>query len=355
LKTKEQRLSDLFAPLKIGPCGGIVASPEIFYHRNKMEYALAPDGYGVSIGLRKKKRFYKVVDIDECPVFMERVRDVFNIFKEWMRDEHLEPYRPRSHSGDVRYAAMRHSKRRDELMVTAVLTRGSAAAQDLAERLRKIANVKSVYACVNDAKSDVSIAGSLELVYGAARIKENINGVDYLISPDAFFQTNPYCCAELYKEIKDNVGNIGGVAIDACCGSGGIALQVAPVFEHVTGVDISQAGIAGAVSNAKTNGIYNVDFICDDAEKFLSRTTADSRVSTLILDPPRSGLGAKSKETIRERGAENVVYVSCNPARLAEDLKALMDAYSVKKMIALDMFPHTWHAEVIAILKRNKV
>ena len=122
-------------------------------------------------------------------------------------------------------------------------------------------------------------------------------------------------------------------------------------FSKVTGVDISPKNISDAVSNAGINGIDNVEFICDDSEKY-SRLKG---LSAIILDPPRAGLGKKAKLCVAESGVEHVVYVSCNPANLAKDLAELGAAYSIESLIPVDMFPHTRHLEVVAILRRNRV
>jgi 23S rRNA (uracil1939-C5)-methyltransferase len=268
-----------------------------------------------------------------------------------MKKNDIEPYQLRRHSGSVRYAAMRHSKRYNELMVIAVMARAEATIGELVDGLDKIEAVKSVYMCVNDAVADVSTAGRITLMSGQEHIKENINGIDYLVGPDSFFQTNPYCCDRLYGVIKERTKGVGGTALDMCCGSGGITLQVAGNFDKVIGVDISAKNIENALLNARINKRDNVEFVCQDAEKFVP----GENLSTIILDPPRAGLGKKAKKWVLESGVENVVYVSCNPVNLAQDLTALKEAYKIKSLIPVDMFPHTRHLEVVAILKRDKV
>ena len=351
LKIKEARVKEMFSSVDAGSMEDIVPSPEIFYYRNKMEYAVSGDNGEALIGLRQKKRFYRTVDLEECPIFFDGVSDVFKVFKAWMKKNDIEPYQLRRHSGSVRYAAMRHSKRYNELMVIAVMARAEATIGELVDGLDKIEAVKSVYMCVNDAVADVSTAGRITLMSGQEHIKENINGIDYLVGPDSFFQTNPYCCDRLYGVIKERTKGVGGTALDMCCGSGGITLQVAGNFDKVIGVDISAKNIENALLNARINKRDNVEFVCQDAEKFVP----GENLSTIILDPPRAGLGKKAKKWVLESGVENVVYVSCNPVNLAQDLTALKEAYKIKSLIPVDMFPHTRHLEVVAILKRDKV
>lgn len=350
LRAKEDRIKDIFSVFKVGEIEKIVPSPEIFYYRNKMEYAVSSDGQDILIGLRQKKRFYRIVDLEECRIFSDRAPGIFTIFKDWIKMNNIEPYQLRRHSGNIRYAAMRHSKHYNELMVIAVLASEEGSIGRLAEKLKNIDIVKSVYLCVNNGLADLSITDNLKLIYGGNHIKERINSTDYLISANSFFQTNPYCCERLYGIIKEETKKTGGAALDMCCGSGGITLQVADNFDKIIGVDNQAQNIKDALLNARINKKDNVEFVCGDAEKF-----AIEKFSTVILDPPRAGLGKKTKESLRSSSVENVIYVSCNPVNLAEDLKMLTDVYKIDKIIPVDMFPHTRHTEVIAILKRNKV
>lgn len=351
LRMKEDRLKELFSAFKVSTVEAIVPSPEIYYYRNKMEYAITSDKAEILVGLRQKKRFYRIVDLDECGIFFDGVRDIFMVFKEWIKENNIEPYQLRRHSGNIRYAAMRHSKYYNELMVIAVMAAEEGNASSLVDSLKGINAVRSVYVCINNGLADLSITSNLKLVYGEKRIKERINNIDYLISANSFFQTNSYCCARLYSIIREETKNTGGDALDMCCGSGGITLQISDNFNKVTGVDISAQNIEDALLNAALNKKQNIEFVCADAEKFKDI----KKFSTVILDPPRAGLGKQMKEVLLADGAENVIYVSCNPSNLAEDLKKLTQVYKIERMIPVDMFPHTRHVEVIAILKRDKV
>lgn len=358
LKDKEQRLKSLFSHLDIKEFKPIIPSPKIHYYRNKMEYAVGVWDLIKVIGLRQKKRFYRVVGLDECRIFDKDISSIFNIFSGWITKNDIEPYHNSKRSGILRYLSLRHSKYYDEMMAIVVVSSDEVDISGLADEFKRLDRIKSLYLCVNDKLSDVSVSGDIRLLYGNARIKERINGIDYLIGPESFFQTNSYCCNELYAAIKKEAKYSGKSALDMCCGSGGITLQVAGIFDDVTGVDISKHNIEDASINAGLNNIGNVNFICEDAEKFLLSHNIYSngkKFSTIILDPPRAGLSKKAKLAIRDSGMDNVIYVSCNPNNLFEDLKILNEGYDIEKMIPVDMFPHTRHVEVIAILKSNRV
>ena len=359
LKDKEARLRELFSRFKIKEMKSMIPSPEIYHYRNKMEYAVGVWDAVKVIGLREKKRFYHVVGLDECRIFNKDLSRIFGIFSDWIADNNIEPYHNSKGAGLLRYLALRHSKHYDDMMAIVVVSSDKIDIRSLVNEFHKFKKIRSVYLCVNDKLSDVAVAGRLKLIDGEERIKERINGIDYSIGPESFFQTNSYCCSSLYAAIKEETKEMmGGSALDVCCGLGGITLQVADIFSDVTGVDNLERNIEDALINSKLNNIDNVNFICRGAEEYiqeLSVSGAIKKFSTIILDPPRAGLSKKTRAAVRDSRVRNVIYVSCNPRNLAEDLKALTEAYDIEKMIPVDMFPHTRHAEVIAILKSNKV
>ena len=296
IKDKEAALKSLFSSFNIKEFCDIIPSPEIFHYRNKMEYAVGVwDGIKV-VGLRQKNRFYRVVGLEECRIFNKDVAVIFNAFSGWIADNNIEPYHNSKRSGALRYLALRHSKYYDEVMAIVVASSQNFDFSGLINEFRKIETIKSIYLCVNDKLPDLAVSGNLKLLYGDRHIKERINGIDYLISPDSFFQTNSYCCNELYAAIKREAKLFGGNALDVCCGSGGITLQVADIFSSVTGVDISLRNIEDSLTNAVLNNIRNAEFICDDAENFFLEKIASGAIkdfSTIMLDPPRAGLTKK--------------------------------------------------------------
>lgn len=359
LKIKETRLKELFSKTQVEHIAPIVPSPEIFYYRNKMEYAAGLwDGIKV-IGLRQKNRFYRVVDLKECRIFTKHIPGIFDRLLKWMADNNIDPYHNLKRTApSLKYLALRHSKYYDEIMATVVVSSSLVDTSSLLDEFCKMDAIKSVYLCINDRRSDVALSGEIRHLYGEPRIREKINDIDYFISPSAFFQTNSCCCNKLYGIIRDETALFGGNALDVCCGSGGITLQIAENFDEVTGIDICADSIEDAGKSAGINKIDNVRFLCEDAEKFLTASARLNKLrefSTIILDPPRAGLSKSARTVVLGSGVRNVVYVSCNPSNLAEDLKILGDSYSVKKLMPVDMFPHTPHAEVVAILKSNKV
>lgn len=366
LAIKEGNLKTLFKELAIGKIAPMIPSPQHWYYRNKMEYVAGPGDTGISIGLRRKKKFYKIVNLDECRIFYDGLDEIFSSCKDWAADFNIKPYDLFKHTGTLRYLAMRHSKFYDEMMVLVVIQSALCGVEtekgpylNLADRLRRVKSVKSVYLAINNGVADVSVTADPILIYGERSIRERLNGIDYLIDPLVFFQTNSYCSAELYEAVGDEAAAAAGsgLGLDLYCGSGGLTLQVAPYFDKVVGIDISPKNVGDAARNAELNKIKNVEFIKDDALAFLknSRLSGElEKFSTIIVDPPRSGLGRKASAIISESAIPAMIYVSCNPKTLVDDLRILNAYYRIKKVIPVDMFPHTKHMEVITVLEKIK-
>lgn len=363
LAYKQTYITNLLAQFHPQEIRGIVASPQIWHFRNKMEFAVSGTAGAPRVGLRPQQKFSSVIDIGECRVFYPQAGAVLDAVRSWVREGRIEPYDLRRRTGCLRYVGMRHSKAYDEVMVTLVAAmscpefeRKRTMFDPVIKSLSSLERVASVYACLNTGASDEAASGEMVLLYGKPRIRERLNGIDYQIGPRSFFQTNPYCCERLYDIIRARAGNRNGSVLDLFCGSGGISLQVAAASNRVTGIDIIEQNIEDAKENCRVHGIFHADFVCRDAQVFLSQAAADGRLreySCLIVDPPRQGLTKKDRKLIVESGIEQVIYVSCNPWNLVQDLKTLLEAYSLAVAEPVDMFPHTQHTETVVSLKRQ--
>jgi 23S rRNA (uracil1939-C5)-methyltransferase len=362
LKLKEADLAGLFSDYSRAAVKRIIPSPEIWCYRNKMEFAASADRENRRfLGLRQRKKFFKVVDLKECRIFYKDTGKILDAVRRWMTEYSVEPYHMSRHTGELRYMVVRHSKFYDEFMVIIVAASKDEAPDrkkflKLAGHLKSIKAVRSVYLCLNSGLADVALNGDIFQIAGEDKIRERINGIDYLIYPEAFFQTNPYCCGKLYDLIKRYAKTSCGKALDIFCGTGGITLQIADSFREVIGVDNCAENIECAEENARLNKIKNARFVCCDAEEFVLNLKSEDSLedfSVLIVDPPRAGLTKKTKAAIFESGVPRIIYVSCNPKNLSEDLKAAAESYRIKSITAVDMFPHTRHLEAVALLEKR--
>jgi len=356
---KQTFCTNLFARFSCPEVLPVIASDRIWHYRNRMDFSAQDKKGALVLGLRQKARPAFVIDVKECRIFSEHTGQVLDIFRAWAAESDFPGYDVYHHTGVFRYVSLRQAKATGAIMVTAVFAfepetfnRHKEKFQTLAGRLNQISAIKSVYVCLNDKVSDDALSDQLFLVDGEEYLREKINGIEYLVGPQVFLQPNPAACVKMYELIAEAARQGRGEILDLYCGSGGITLQVAGTVKKVVGVDNLPANIELARKNAALNSLPNVEFICADVEKFLLNNPAN-RFSAVIVDPPRAGLSKKTRQAILERRVPELIYVSCNPMNLREDLKILTPAYRLTKLIPFDMFPHTRHFEVLALLARN--
>jgi 23S rRNA (uracil1939-C5)-methyltransferase len=361
LEYKEKFCRNLLKRFDVSEISSIIPSPQTDHYRHKMDFCAGVSPGGILLGMRQKSRSTAVVDIKDCRVFFEGLGEILEIFRQWAKEHSVRAYELYKASGEFRYVSLRHSKASGKIMATAAFAltpedfNGQKAKfRDLAGRLEKIPEIASIFFCLNRKLSDETLSDDLRLWSGGKYIKEKINGIDYLSSPTIFLQSNPLACAKLYQAVKEEAAACPGEGdiLDMYCGSGGITLQLAGVSNKITAVDNSRRNIEDARENALLNNISNIEFICEDAEAYLVKAKPDG-IATLILDPPRQGLTKKTLKIILDSGIKNIIYVSCNPLNLREDLIYLSQSYKVEKAIPVDMFPHTRHLELVVRLSKQ--
>ncbi|MCX7957111.1 MAG: 23S rRNA (uracil(1939)-C(5))-methyltransferase RlmD [Endomicrobia bacterium] len=367
LVKKQRFLKEIFKEFEIDEFCEIISSPEIWYYRNKMEFVVGKDKtQKIVAGLRESGKFYRIVDLQECKISSKCVGDILRVLKDWIKDNNLEPYDLVTHKGKVRYVVVKQSKTHNKIMLNFVVS-GSKyqfennereVIDDLVKRYKNFQDISSVYFSINNSVSDNAVAEDVIHIYGDKNLIELINGISYIIYPTTFFQTNTKCCEKLYEIVTNEI--VEGNTLDLYCGSGGISLQVVNKLNYgkVIGIDSSKENIAIAYENLELNSISNdvLEFICDNVENFILKLWKSkfmSNLSNIIVDPPRAGLSKKVKNILNEIISNRIIYVSCNPKTLYEDLKSLIKYYKIKKLIPVDMFPHTLHIELICVLEHR--
>lgn len=244
---------------------------------------------------------------------------------------------------------IREGKFTNEFMVE-IITSGEILPKqnEIVEVLRSITNIKSIYHTITPGKSLRNLRR--RLIYGSPVIHEKIGRFKFEISPESFFQTNSLGIKTLYDCIKKMTGiNAGDNILDLYCGTGTIGIYLSTLAKKVTGVEIVPEAIRDANDNAKINHIYNCEFICLDVEKYLNNNS--KKFDVIIVDPPRAGL-AKNIIKILAKTNSRIVYVSCNPATFARDIK-LFESFNCKlsRVQPIDMFPQTHHIECVGLIK----
>jgi 23S rRNA (uracil1939-C5)-methyltransferase len=377
LRFKQQQVVDSFeriggfSDLNVLP---IIGSENIFYYRGKMEYSFSDKQWYTSaqvenapiadpvpqifLGLHVPQRYDKVLDITECQLQSEVSNRVLNFTRAFARANNLSVYDSHTDSGYLRFLVIRESKKTKELMVNLV-TRSDETEilrRYTAELLAECPEVTTVVNTVNLKKAQIAF-GEIEKVYhGDGSIEEKIGKNHFVVSASSFFQTNAEQAEKLYRTAKD-FGELKptDVVYDLYSGTGSIALFIADAVKEVVGIESGESAVHDAEKNAAENNITNCRFLLGDLKDRLTKDTewmvAHPTPDVLVIDPPRSGMHPKVVEEILTLAPERIVYVSCNPATQARDVQLLCaEKYRLMKLQPVDMFPHTYHIENVALL-----
>ncbi|MFC1496258.1 23S rRNA (uracil(1939)-C(5))-methyltransferase RlmD [Candidatus Margulisiibacteriota bacterium] len=334
----------------------ISPSPGSFYYRNKMEYAFGEEDRKVVLGLRErthplKKYNRRAVPISECPIFSEQVKMIFPIILDFFNKYKHE-------KGVLRHLLIREGKNTNQLMVILVTkTKKIEKLEELAKRLIKnIPELKSFYWVTNDQIADVVTFEGVHLIYGEKFIEEKIGELTFRIYPQTFFQPNSKAAELLYQKIKELAALTGKEKVlGLYCGAGAIEICLSSQAKEIAGIDLVEENIKTAEENCKINNITNAKFVCGEVESYLKepRSSFAGSFDLLVLDPPRSGLAQKAIDRILKLEIPRIIYVSCNPATLARDLKIFQEnKYSIKQIAPFDLFPHAAHLETIVQIEK---
>jgi len=375
LAQKESRVQQLLSAYDVEEWRPIVASPEEWHYRNKMEYAFAVWDEHLVLGLREAGRFDRIIDVETCYLMSPGSLEVLKRVRSWAHAQGLKGYHRRRHEGDLRYLVLREGKNTGDRMAVliahpsmlsspAVTGRGSmdsppvTAGNDGLWGLRQQIEplLSTAWLGVTDAQSDVARAEDMRLLWGSGTITETLNRRTYQISPYSFFQTNTRGTEKLYALLQEWGSECRGALVDLYCGSGGITLALADSFDRVVGIDTNRGAIEDAKINAERNSIGNAEFVCEDALEFLKKLPGSKlsiQLSAMIVDPPRAGLHPKALQALLEMNPPRLAYVSCNPESLARDLQSLVPFYKIRSAQPVDLFPHTAHVETVVFMEHR--
>ena len=364
LKLKEAQVKKMLEDV-VGPLGdkyeGIVSSPKIFNYRNKMEYSFGDaekDG-PLMLGMHKRGSTYDITDASECHIVHQDFNEVVDYTVKYFRELGIKYYHKRTHEGYLRYLLIRRGENTNELMVNLVTS--SQLDIDLTDWVNGLVKLKedeiieqdlvSIVHTLNDTLADAIKPDSVNFLYGREFFNESLLDLKFQVSPFSFFQTNSKGAEELYKVVREFVGDTKDqIVFDLYSGTGTITQLVSPVAKKAVGVEIVEEAVAAAWDNSQLNGLSNCEFIAGDVLKVLDELT--DKPDMIILDPPRDGIHPKALPKIIDYGVDELVYVSCKPSSLARDLEVFLESgYEVNRVRFVDMFPHTPHCESIVLLK----
>jgi 23S rRNA (uracil1939-C5)-methyltransferase len=339
------------------PLEQLVPAESQFHYRNKLEYSFAQYADGPTLGFHKAGRWDEVLEVEQCWLTTDLGNAIRNAVREWAREEGLQAYDQATQEGYLRHLVVREGRNTAQALVLLVTAPGERFEPGyLVEVLRRFPQVRSIHWAINDTAAEVTNLPT-KLLWGEETIEEELGGLRFRVSANAFLQTNSAMAERLYALAREYAALTGNETVwDLYCGIGTIGLTIARDALTVWGIEVSEEAVARAIENAELNAITNAAFFAGNVGQAIEQLQERSGIpDVVVVDPPRAGLAGKALRRLGRIGAERIVYVSCNPTTLASDAKTLRDeyGYELQRARPVDMFPHTPHIETVALLVRQ--
>jgi 23S rRNA (uracil1939-C5)-methyltransferase len=357
LRAKQKHVKEVMA--RIGKLENVIVHPVIgmkdpWRYRNKAQVPVGEREGGLVAGFYQE-RSHEIINMDACLIQQEMNDVVVQTVKKICEKYKVPAYNEVTHKGVLRHIMARYGAVTKEVMVV-LITRTEELPHKkkiVQEIIDSVPNVKSIIQNINPKKTNVIMGDETKVLWGAEYIYDYIGDIKFAISARSFYQVNPEQTKVLYEKALEYAQLTGEeTVIDAYCGIGTISLFLAKKAKKVYGVEVVPEAIEDAKRNAELNGITNVEFAVGEAEAVIPKWYEQGiRADCIVVDPPRKGCDETLLQTIIAMKPKRVVYVSCNPATLARDLRILEDGgYQTIEVQPVDMFPHTAHVESVARL-----
>ena len=336
----------------------IEPAPDRYAYRNKMEYTfgdMIKDG-PTTLGMHKKKHFMSIITVDECQLVHEDFNRVLRGVLDFVIEKGYSHYHKKTHKGLMRHLIVRRGVRTGELLVNVVTSSEEGfdeeAFTEMILALPLENTVVGVLRTINDRLADAVYCDELKVLYGRDYYMEEIMGLKFRVSAFSFFQTNVDAVENLYTYALSLIDDFENkTAFDLYCGTGTITQTLAKRAGKVIGIELVDEAVEAARANAALNGLENCEFIAGDVFKVLN-TVAD-KPEVIVVDPPRVGISVDALDKIISYGVDQIVYISCNPKSLVENLYYLQYyGYRVKSVKPFDNFPGTKHVETVVLMSK---
>ena len=341
------------------PMEPIIGMDELFHYRNKAQFPVGRNKEGKIVTGFYAGRTHNIIENRDCALGVAENKEVLDRVIAHMEKYEIEPYNEATGKGLVRHVLIRYGYFTKEVMVCLILNGNKIPKEEqLVKSLCEIPGMTSITINVNKKHSNVILGEEIRLLWGQEYITDRIGDISYQISPLSFYQVNPMQTQKLYAKALEYADLHGEETVwDLYCGIGTISLFLAQKAKFVRGVEIVPAAIENAKENAKLNGLENTEFFVGKAEEVLPREYKKNGVyaDVIVVDPPRKGCDETLLETMVEMNPERIVYVSCDSATLARDLKYLCErGYELRKVCPVDQFGMTVHVETVVLLSQQK-
>ena len=337
------------------PCIGM---KDPWRYRNKAQVPFGLSGNGQILAGFYAAHSHDIIDCEDCLLTFPEAAECIRAVKDWMQRFRILPYDEAKHTGLIRHVLVRKGFATGQLMVCVI--QNSKKLPDyaaLADALKKIPGFTTLAANINETTGNVILGDRTVTLYGPGYIEDTIGSTRFRISPESFYQVNPQQTQVLYEKALEYAGLTGTETVwDLYCGIGTISLFLARKAARVYGVEIVPRAIHDARENAALNGLSNTEFFTGKAEEILPawyKENPDKKVDVIVVDPPRKGCDAACLDTILRIQPDRVVYVSCDSATLARDLRILTEGgYRLREVQPVDQFGHTVHVETVCLVSK---
>ena len=362
LAEKEQSVLKLLEDKNVKPekIDSIEGCPMQYCYRNKMEYTFGDfvkDGE-MTLGMHRKRNFMSIVTVDNCQLVDPDFNVILRGVLDYANEKGHKFYHKRSHKGLMRNLIIRKGMRTNELLINIVTSSEEGFDEaDFVERMLGLElnnNIVGILRTMNDNLADAVNCEELRVLWGRDYYNEEILGLKFKVSAFSFFQTNVEAVERLYTEALALVDSFEGKsAFDLYCGTGTISQILALKAKDVLGIELVEEAVEAAKVNAQLNGLDNCKFIAGDVFEVLNGVS--EKPDVIVVDPPRVGIQPKALDKIIGYGVKEIVYISCNPKTLVENLK-YMDyyGYKCKYLKPFDNFPITKHVETVCLMSRKE-
>ncbi len=357
LQLKRQAVNSLFAEAKIDYCiGEIVASPQLYQYRNKMEYSFGDLAKGgqLNLGMHRKGRFYDVVSIPHCHIVDDDFNAICAALEALCRAQGWPKYNRNTAAGIMRNLVIRKGQFTAEILIGLATSSAPFAVDKVVETLLGLplkGKIVGIYHLINDGVADVvKPQPDDHLIYGRDYFYESICDLQFKVSFHSFFQTNSRAAELLYQRALALVPALDDkVVYDLFSGTGTIAQIVARRAKRVYGIEIVADAVAAARQNARQNGIANCHFLAGDVFRLLDDVA--EKPDVIIVDPPRAGMTPKTVQKIADYRVDQILYISCNPKTMVQNLADFFErGYQLSQCFLVDLYPHTPLVEAVALL-----
>jgi 23S rRNA (uracil1939-C5)-methyltransferase len=362
LTIKHDLLNNLFWDwnIKIPP---VIGSPQPYYYRHKVQLPFGEQRKGkqhnVILGCYGTDS-HEVIDQNECHLQDPELSIIAWNIKKWAQETGLTVYNEKYHQGFLRHVLLRKGAGTGEILI-GLVTNGERpeGSRFLSGKLLELINknggthkIVGIVQNVNTRKTNVVLGNREYIWWGRPYIKEKLGELKFKVGLSTFFQVNPYQTPNLYNQVFQNIPEKSRV-IDLYCGVGSISLWISRQASKVFGIEENAASVQAARTAASLNGLRNVSFLAGDVSELLSELVIKKDFDIAVVDPPRKGLDSEGVKMLTEAHLKRIIYVSCNPQSLCEDLKNLNGSYHLSSVTGVDMFPQTTHVECVAVLDKK--